>query len=943
MAPTTAISDFHLSSLLHLNHILELQRFFFHDEQDDNEDEGDHHRTPDVQLSLSEFTHALQAVLGANAIPESQIARMFHRIDANSDGSVSWDEWCDFFLMFDQRHINLYRDTHASNFTPADGYSGRDVSATPTRQSLIVFILTVFVPMEQLKPAKWLYVTCTRNGVLSLWDPGSLLVLSTLRPESSATQWVTHLIALCIPDFVVLSTVDHTIQVIQLSTMEVILTLSSLPHAAVAMAAFRNADGEHMIAFGDMGGYLNLRTLDQRAWNSIALTTPARYHVHRDWITQVAYLAAYRYVITASMDSTVKFVNLADGTVQRQFARHRTGVYTFYFSPQLNLMASSGARNVYLWNPDQMDVLASLKGHTSPVHQMVIDERAYKLFTLSMDKVFKVWDCYTYQCMQTVVDPTQYFPDETIGRIVWDVRLQQLVSSTTRLRVWPIHTVLQSSTRTSHDCAITCASYTPALHQVATGDVNSAIHTWDVHTGELVMRIPRAHGAEQITVLTYDAAGKRVLSGAVDGTVNIWNGSNGQLLSRLHRTGDSTAAEISGILFIVPPVKAKSLNRDRYILVSGWDRHVIKYKDDKAIDMYPFGMYTESNQPGHNDDVVALCYIPAPSALVVSASVDGRLLVWSFILRTVRHRLVLSTSHVEYDKSFHINHASSSASVDFAECMIAFPSKDGFITGSAHGRVDFWCSEKGRIKQCILPPADEYGRPAPGITSLALTSSRGGGIDSILVVGTAAGELQLWDLAYVHRYYSTQPPPEHMPVQKDRRMTAVALVRQHQHATALRKWAAHTSDVVFLALANEMILSAGKDGVLTVWNQSGAQVGIFGHDNIVVPERAMEVAVTKQVAPSASPPRLHRGHAVKAHHQVQAATTKRVLPSDILKPKKPPTHTTLSPREQRLKNANQLAVHTVTEIPRKVGSFVHASLVDMTAEVFRRKDAACNL
>ncbi|KAH9160594.1 hypothetical protein LEN26_001790 [Aphanomyces euteiches] len=589
--PMSGIADFHLSALLHPSHVIELQHYFCQQQSDGTNESFEQHEQP--QVSLAQFTKVLKKVLGPSTIPETQIARIFHRIDANSDGTVTWDEWCDFFLMFDQRHINLYRDTHATTLQPSDGYSGRDASIA-IRRGLIVHILAMYVPLELLKPPTWLYVTCAQNGTISLWEPTSLTVLDTLAPRSS-TAWVTNMIALSMTDFVAVGTVDHSLEIVRLSTMLVVESISPLPFAAVGMTSFRNADGEHMLAFGDMGGYLNIHKMkiQQRGGNVELSAPPKRYRVHEDWITQVAYIAAYRYLITSSMDSTIKFTNLSTGVVQRQFDRHRTGVYTFYYAPQLNLMASSGSRNVFLWNPDQMDVLASLKGHASPVHQMSMDERSYKLFTLSLDKVFKVWDCYTYQCMQTILDPMLHFPDNHIGRIFWDARLQQLVSSTTRLRVWPIHDVLQSNTRTSHDCSITCATYTSALHQVATGDVNSAIHTWDGCTGELVMRIPRAHGTEQITVLAYDPNGKRVMSGAVDGTVNIWNGSNGQLLSRLHRSMPGSL-EISAIVYVVPSLTAKSLNQDRYIIVSGWDRQLVKYKDTKSLDIYPHEVFGES-------------------------------------------------------------------------------------------------------------------------------------------------------------------------------------------------------------------------------------------------------------------------------------------------------------------------------------------------------------
>ncbi|ETV85040.1 hypothetical protein, variant 1 [Aphanomyces astaci] len=919
---TDQVSDFHLSTLLHPSHVMELQSYFS--------------RSSSQQLTLAQFTKALKKVLGpSTTIPDDQLARMFHRIDANSDGSVSWDEWCDFFLISDQRHINLYRDMHSSILHPRDGYSSKDPSIG-TRNGLIVHILAMLVPMELLKPPVWLYVTCARNGTVSLWDPSSLAVLGSLPPPSS-TQWVTNMIALSVPDFVAVSVVDRYIYIVQLSSLSVVVTLGPLAHAAVGMAAFRNADGEHMFACGDMGGGLNLRTVCTVSWDAVAFSNHTIRHViHSDWVTQVTYLAAYRYVITSSMDSTIKFTNLSDGTVQRQFDCHQSGVYVFYYSSQLNLMASSGARSVLLWNPDQMDVLASLQGHASPVHQMVMDERAYKLFTLSMDKVLKVWDCYTYQCTQTIVDPTEYFPDEHIGRIFWDHTQQHLVSSTTRLRVWPTHTVLQTSTRTSHDCAITCATYTSVLHQVATGDEHSSIHTWDATTGELVMRIPRAHGANEISVVTYDASGKRVLSGATDGTVHIWNGSNGQLLSRVHRAEPlSGPMEISAIVYVVPQVTAKSLNQDRYFVVSGWDRHVVKYKDTKTLDVSPLELFTDSTHT-HDDDVVALCYIPAPAALVVSASVDGGVLIYSFSIRFLRHRLSLAKAQAAYDFSFQVKAAPVSASsptpdddpCDFVECLVAYPSQSSFISGSSRGRIDFWCAETGGIKQSILPTTELRH----GLTSLALDDGK------------------LWELTNVAWYYNSTTPSWHQLHAPKPNATA-ALVRKHQHSMLVKTWKAHEgSAVVFLSiLANNLVLSAGRDGVLAVWDFGGVQIGVFGHDRLSLSRDLAPFDRTQlgDLKASAQPPPLQRTQATKAlRTTLSPRVAGRLLPSDIVRKPAPSSssHATLfSPRERRLKLANQLTVHAMTDVPRQVHEFLHASLVDATEAEFHRKDAACNL
>ena len=58
---------------------------------------------------MDEFVEAFSGVLGDD-ISEDDLRRMFMKIDANSDGSVDWEEFSNFML-FEFQGIFLFKDS----------------------------------------------------------------------------------------------------------------------------------------------------------------------------------------------------------------------------------------------------------------------------------------------------------------------------------------------------------------------------------------------------------------------------------------------------------------------------------------------------------------------------------------------------------------------------------------------------------------------------------------------------------------------------------------------------------------------------------------------------------------------------------------------------------------------------------------------------------------
>ena len=89
-------------------------------------------------------------VLGGN-LSEDQLITLFNKIDANSDGSVSWDEFSTYMMT-----VSLEEATSTSVLDEKI----KALASTPHRD-MIIFI--------DLIPRERKYVTVSREGYICLW------------------------------------------------------------------------------------------------------------------------------------------------------------------------------------------------------------------------------------------------------------------------------------------------------------------------------------------------------------------------------------------------------------------------------------------------------------------------------------------------------------------------------------------------------------------------------------------------------------------------------------------------------------------------------------------------------------------------------------------------------------------------------------------------------
>jgi len=418
-------------------------------------------------LDMDEFLEAFGEVLGKNLTHE-QLTHLFMKIDANSDGSVDWDEFTNYMLLETQAASDMsdrsfqvrYQDAFDKNLGP--------VWVDPNPKSLhhrdmIGGMLAI--------PKQEKFVTHSRDGTVRVWHAGTLAHLRTLRVSTSQVTDCKHFSQ---TNRLVTSSIDRAVTFYDAASYEVTAQLTGLDTSPMCIGYWQDlemesekmilGDDQGNIALYDVHGGDNLQTEPGSAC-AVRLYRDAR---HADWVTQCCFYPELNFMVSSSLDGTLKI-----GDLERR-SRHcrqlgevdkhgmSKGIYSFEWSNLFKVLASCGLeRAISIWNPYTRGgkPMAQLVGHTSSVQHVTINEENYQLISCDLSKTMKVWDMRNYKCLQTIQDKASYRPVDQITALMYDPVRSQLLSASTSLRPWPMLKVAKRSVERGHIEPLCAALY----------------------------------------------------------------------------------------------------------------------------------------------------------------------------------------------------------------------------------------------------------------------------------------------------------------------------------------------------------------------------------------------------------------------------------------------------------------------------------------------------
>ncbi|CAH0714096.1 unnamed protein product, partial [Brenthis ino] len=340
--------------------------------------------------------------------------------------------------------------------------------------------------------------------------------------------------------------------------------------------------------------------------------------VHSEWVRQVSFYASLHCVMScATCPDSLLMCDLAASKTHNMFKVDK-GIQCFAFDEEAHVLVSGGPDCVIrVWNPFvPSKANVTLLGHHAGIIALVLQNSGQTIYSLSRDRVIKVWDVQGQSCIQTYIDIPPQIGERTPISAVYNPATREFILAAIKIAIVVLDEQLnpQHTDGFTHSRAIAKVLYNPLFKVVITCGMDSIIINWDPLTGKRNAMVRDAHTRllhgelipVEITAACFDPGNQLLLTGARNGTLKVWNFNTGLCLRSM---AIEHMCEVTNCFWV-----------EGRILAVGWNRHVTEFEDTGT------GESGKSWETRHSDDVLAAA-ARAPLTLA-TATYNSELIFW---------------------------------------------------------------------------------------------------------------------------------------------------------------------------------------------------------------------------------------------------------------------------------------------------------------------------
>jgi WD40 repeat protein len=248
---------------------------------------------------------------------------------------------------------------------------------------------------------------------------------------------------------------------------------------------------------------------------------------HTDWISSVAFGADSRFIVSASVDKTVKIWELSNDETTAP-AGHTRRLNALAVSPNGKLLASgSDDHTIKIWDMEGGQELMTLAEYTGSVTALIFDPSGERLISGGTDKKILIWSIREKKLLQTI----EADPDVQIPALAYDAKRDRLFAWFFRSRKFPpmASSIVEFdkvgkriNALTEREKVILCAVFSANCDWIAMGADDGSVRIWDLKTNERIGGEMPVH-EKDVSDLLFTPDKKLLITCDVGGEVKIWN------------------------------------------------------------------------------------------------------------------------------------------------------------------------------------------------------------------------------------------------------------------------------------------------------------------------------------------------------------------------------------------------------------------------------------
>jgi WD40 repeat protein len=505
---------------------------------------------------------------------------------------------------------------------------------------------------------------------------------------------------------------------------------------------------------------------------------------HTDSLQSCQISADNRFIVSASDDGTLKVWDTATGVERFTLVGHANSVRDCQISPDNRFIVSASSDNTLkVWDTATGVECFTLIGHTDSLQSCQISPDNRFIVSASDDGTLKVWDTATGAERFTLVGHANSVRDCQISP---DNRFIVSASSDKTLKVWDTATGVERFTLSGHTAGVLGCQISPDNRFIVSASSDNTLKVWDTATGAECFTLSGHSYSVWVGKISPD--NRFIVSASSDNTLKVWDTATGT--ERFTLTGHTDWVSDCQ--------------------VSPDNRFIVSASDDKTLKVWDTATGTERfTLTGHTAGMLG-CQISADNRFIVSASKDETLKVWDTATSVERFTLAGHTDWVRGCQISPDNRFIVSASLD--NTLKVWEMETGAERFTLAGHTDW-------VRGCQISPDNHFIVSASDDKTLKVWDTATG-VERFTLIGHT-GWVRGCQISPDNRFIVSASDDKTLKV--------------WDTATGVERFtlSGHTAGVLGCQISpdNRFIVSASDDGTLKVWESANGdeRFTLIGH------------------------------------------------------------------------------------------------------------------